>query len=183
MSNYSPQILSWMPEGQQQIFCRYYLSCLTVFYLTFSSNVKMSLYTKLILLQQKLYWIAQAYKPFPSSIYAAVVVIYPAAYQSAWKLFICYHFLYQEVNKYIFNILQMPSKSLFHQVIISEFINQICDFAQMYLIEFASDVDFWVPGVTSGLLLGFSAKYINSKKLQSWKTLGSCQWQYYMTWR
>lgn len=46
----------------------------------------------------------------------------------------------------------MPSKSLLHQIIISEFINQICNIVQMFLIQFASNVNFWVPGVTPGLL-------------------------------
>jgi len=75
----------------------------------------------------------------------------------------------------------MPSKSLLHQVIISEFINQICNFVQMYLIQFASDVNFGVAGVTPGLLFGFSTKYISYKKLrrlcgtvQSWEAFGSC---------
>lgn len=76
----------------------------------------------------------------------------------------------------------MPSKSLLHEVIISEFINQICNFVQMYLIQFASDVDFCVPGVTPGVLFGFSAKQVSYKKqqkhqgtMQSWKAFSSCQ--------
>lgn len=75
----------------------------------------------------------------------------------------------------------MPSKTLLHQVITSEFIDQICYFVQMYyLIQFASDVDFWVPGVTPGLLFGSPAKHISYRKLQrhygtvqSWKAFGS----------
>lgn len=72
----------------------------------------------------------------------------------------------------------MPSES--HQVIISELINQICNFVQVYLIQFSSDADSWVPGITPGLLSGFSAKYIHYEKLRygtlrSWKAFGSCQ--------
>ncbi|KAM6146847.1 RNA helicase Mov10l1 [Phoenicopterus ruber ruber] len=34
------------------------------------------------------------------------------------------------------------------------------------LVKFASDVDFWVPGVTPGLLFGVLAKYISYKKIR-----------------
>lgn len=56
----------------------------------------------------------------------------------------------------------MPSKTLLHEVIISEFINQICNFVQIYLIQFASDVDFWVPGVNT-----WSSLWLLSKTHQS----------------
>lgn len=149
MNSYSSQTLGWMPKGQHQVFCRYYLSCLSWLVLPdFSSDVKMSLYTNLTLLQQKLYWITYACKLFPSNIYAAVVVIYLAACESAWRLFICCNFLYQKVNKYMFN---MPSKSLLHHVINLEFVKQICKFFPVYVVQLmVGNGDKFLPG-TAGM--------------------------------